>query len=260
MSSNEKTINDAFKEYFEMIPATSHELKMEAYKLRYQVYCLEIAGYNPEDYPDGMEYDDYDSRAIHYLIRHRKSGEYAATTRLILPNANEPNELLPIETHCRIDNVAVTQTINRKHLAEVSRFCVSRSFKRRKHDAKTLTAVGPDWEQDYFTVDERRTFPHMSFALIACVIQACRENKIDHLYGSMEAPWLRFLASSGIHFVKIGPMANYHGERWPCAIKISDLLNDVAKKNSDLWHLLTDDGCFRKPEPVRKMLKPSKID
>ncbi|MDD5275859.1 MAG: PEP-CTERM/exosortase system-associated acyltransferase [Methylovulum sp.] len=244
MNSNTVNLFDLFNDYFEKVPATSDALKKEVYKLRYQVYCLEIAGYKPEDYPDGLESDEYDSHSIHYLIRHRKSGEYAATTRIILTDANNPDELLPIETHCTIDNVAVTQTIDRRHLAEVSRFCVSKSFKKRKNEANTLTPICADLDQDFFTADERRTFPHITFALIASVIKASREHNIDTLYGSMELPWLRFLAASGINFVKIGPLVNYHGERWPCAIKIDDLLNDVEKKNKCLWEMLTNKGRF----------------
>lgn len=228
-----------FNSYFEMVPATTDVLKKEAYKLRYQVYCLETGFEDPCEYPSGIECDSYDAQSLHYLIRHRKSGEFAATTRLILPNVSDQEELLPIESHCTIDNVAVTQAINRQHLAEVSRFCVSKSFKRRKNESPTLNAVSPYWEQDYFTADERRTFPHITFALIACVIKASQEYGIETLYGTMEAPWLRFLASVGIHFVKIGPAVDYHGERWPCAIKISDLLEDVAKKNRALWELLS---------------------
>lgn len=244
MSSSADNIFDLFNDYFERVAATSNELKKEVYKLRYQVYCLEISGYNPESYPDGMESDEYDAHSLHYLIRHRKSGEYAATTRIILPDANNPDKLLPIEKHCKIDNDAMTLSVNREHLAEVSRFCVSKAFKRRRHEANTLAPVDPDWTPDFFTSDERRTFPHISFALIASVIKASHENNIEYLYGTMETPWLRFLASSGIHCVKIGPMVNYHGERWPCAIKTNNLYEDVAKKSSGLWELLTNKGRF----------------
>ncbi len=127
-----------------MVPATSDELKNEVYKLRYQVYCIENEFENAENYPDGLEFDDYDQQSVHYLIRHRKSGDYAATTRLILPDANNPEKLFPLELYCEIDNFAVMQPINRKNLGEVSRFCVSKAFKKRKNEANTLAAIGSD--------------------------------------------------------------------------------------------------------------------
>ena len=63
-----------FNQYFEMVPATSDELKNEVYKLRYQVYCIETQFLNSEHYPDDLEFDEFDQQSVHYLIRHRKSG------------------------------------------------------------------------------------------------------------------------------------------------------------------------------------------
>jgi N-acyl amino acid synthase of PEP-CTERM/exosortase system len=236
-------IIDHFNQYFEMVPATSDELKNEVYKLRYQVYCIEHEFENCVQYPDGLEFDDYDQQSVHYLIRHRKSGDYAATTRLILPDADNPEKLFPLELYCEIDNVAVMQPINRKHLGEVSRFCVSKAFKKRRNEANTLSAIGSDWS-NHLTVHEKRTFPHISLALMACAIKASYENDIYYLYATAEPPWLRFLSALGINFIKIGPLLDYHGERWPTVIKITDLLDCVAKKNPDIWNLLTNKGCI----------------
>ncbi|POZ49919.1 PEP-CTERM/exosortase system-associated acyltransferase [Methylovulum psychrotolerans] len=238
---------DVFNQFFEMVPAVSAELKDEAYKLRYQVYCVEVTGFsNPDDFPDKREYDEYDENAVHYLIRHRKSGEYAATTRLILPDRACPARPFPLEAFCDLDETLVPQSINRTRLAEASRFCISKAFKQRKNDAQTLTAIDSANcdSQAYFTLAERRVFPHLSFALIACLIKGCCENNIDHFYGTLEPAWFRFLSSAGIHFTKIGPLADYHGLRWPGVIKVTDLLEGVAQKDQQLWNLLTDKGRF----------------
>ncbi|WP_340121684.1 PEP-CTERM/exosortase system-associated acyltransferase [Methylobacter svalbardensis] len=236
-------IIDAFNEYFEMVPAISDELKHEVYKLRYQVFCIENEVFNSEHYPDDLEFDDYDRRSVHYLIRHRKSGEYAATTRLILPAANNPEKLFPLELHCEIDNFAVLQPINRKHLGEVSRFGVSKAFKKRKNEAHTLAVIASD-QQDHFTLAERRTFSYIALALMACHIKACYENDIHYLYAGAELSLLRFVSALGIHFTRIGPLADFHGKRWPSVIKITDLLDGVAEKNLDIWNLLTNKGCY----------------
>lgn len=246
---NNNNIIDHFDQYFEMIPAISDELKIEVYKLRYQVYCIENKFENCAQYPDGLEFDDYDQRSVHYLIQHRKSGEYAATTRLILPNVDNPKKLFPLEQYCMIDNVAVMQPINRMHLGEVSRFCVSKLFKKRKNEGHTLGAIGSD-QQFCLTLNERRTFPLMSLALIACIIKASHENDIHYVYATMERSLLHFLSSLGINFIKIGPQADYHGPRWPTVIKIMDMLNCVAEVNPDLWNLFTNKGCFFQAKPI----------
>ncbi len=240
---------DHFDQYFEMIPATSNELKNEVYKLRYQVFCVENEIFNSENYPNNLEFDDHDQRSVHYLIRYRKTGEYAATTRLILPDANNPQRSFPLEEYCEINNLTAVQPINRLHLGEVSRFCVSESFKRRKTDDNTLAAINCDW-QYYSKQKERRSFPHIiTIALIACCIKASHENDIHHLYGTLEPQWFRFLSISGINFIKIGPLVDYHGQRWPAVIKITDLIDSVAEKDPDIWDLLTNKGTIWQTKP-----------
>ena len=231
-----------------MVPAISDELKKEAYKLRYQVYCIENQFLNAEDYSDNLEFDEFDQQSVHYLIRHRKSGDYAATTRIILTDNRNPKKPFPLEVHCKIDNVAVMQPINRKHLGEVSRFCVSKSFKKRKNETHILGPINSD-QSSQMTSDEKRTFPHITLALIACFIKASYENDIQYLYATMESSLIRFMSALGIHFIKIGPLADYHGERWPTVIKITDLLDGVAEKNPALWDLLTDKGLLLQAEP-----------
>ncbi|MDD5267499.1 MAG: PEP-CTERM/exosortase system-associated acyltransferase [Methylococcales bacterium] len=240
---------EVFNEYFEMVPATSDELKDEVYKLRYQVYCIETEFLNFEHYPDGLEFDEFDDQSLHYLIRHRKSGEYAATTRLVLPVADNPEKLFPLEIHCEVDNVAVMRPIDRRHLGEISRFCVSKAFKRRKNEAHTLAGIQADWKPDNFTLDERRTFPHISLALMVCVTKASYENDIYYAYAAMEPALLRFLSTLGINLIKIGPLGDYHGERWPALIKAKDMQESIHEKNPDIWELLTNKGCFWQARP-----------
>jgi N-acyl amino acid synthase of PEP-CTERM/exosortase system len=236
-------IIDGFNRYFEWVPATSEALKKEVYKLRYQVYCLEIKGLDSACYPDGLEYDDYDQHSVHYLIRHRASGEYAATTRLILPSINHPDRLFQLEAYCGINAcAAVGNHIDRQHLGEASRFCVSKAFKKRKNEPDTIAAIVN--APNIIPHEERRTFPHLTLALFACLVRASCKHNIHYWYALLEVPLIRFFSSLGIHFVRIGPPVIIYGERWPCVIKVSDLLNGVAEKNSDVWDMFTNKGQF----------------
>ena len=65
----------AFHEYFEIIDANSPELLREVFRLRYQVLCVEqrAPGFEPSNYPDGLESDQYDRHSSHILLRHRPS-------------------------------------------------------------------------------------------------------------------------------------------------------------------------------------------
>ncbi len=247
MANND--IVDHFDQYFEIVPAISDELKNEAYKLRYRVFCIENAIFNYEDYPDDLEFDGFDQRSVHYLIRHRRSGDYAATVRLILPDAINPEKLFPLEQYCEIDNHTIMQPIDRKYLGEISRLCVSEAFKKRKNEALTLAAANSD-PGNYSTLDEKRAFPLISIALLACCIKASYENDIHYTYGTMEPPWFRLVSALGIDIIKIGPLVDYHGQRWPTLIKGTEMLDLLAKKNPDIWNLLTNKGRFLLAGPI----------
>src|SRR3954453_14516052 len=51
--------------------ADSHDKRLECFKIRYQVYCIDNAFEDPADNPDGHEIDCFDSRSAHSLLTHR---------------------------------------------------------------------------------------------------------------------------------------------------------------------------------------------
>jgi N-acyl amino acid synthase of PEP-CTERM/exosortase system len=236
----------AFNEYFDMVPAVSDELKNEVYRLRYRVYCIETGFEDPEQYSEGREFDEFDNHSVHYLIRHRRLGINVATTRLILPDINNPKNLFPLEIHSQIENFEVLKHISRHHLAEASRFCITKDFRRRINESKTVTGLDPDFETENLFTQHVRRIPHITLGLIACSIKMSYENDIHDWYALMEPPLVRVFASLGVYFIKIGPITDYHGRRQPCTIKITDLLDGVAEKNADYWNMLTNNGQFCK--------------
>jgi N-acyl amino acid synthase of PEP-CTERM/exosortase system len=78
----------------------SDPLREEVFRLRYQVYIVETGFERSEDHPGGIERDAFDERSDHYLLRHRATGVYAATARMILPDLSAPLAPFPIERHC----------------------------------------------------------------------------------------------------------------------------------------------------------------
>jgi N-acyl amino acid synthase of PEP-CTERM/exosortase system len=234
---------DVFNTYFDMVPAENQALRDEVYRLRYQVYCLETGFESADNHPDELEKDDFDDNSEHFLILHKRSGEYAATTRLILPDSNDSARPFPIESYCIIDRADLVDAVPRNQLAEVSRFCVSKGFKRRHGEAGTTTGVNPD-TQVRFTPDEQRTLPHITLALIACLVRMNRRHGFTHWLAVMEPALIRFLAHIGIHFTPIGPLVDYHGKRQPCMIEVDSLLSGVKAKDHSIWAFLTNRGCF----------------
>ena len=219
-------------------------MKEQVFRLRFHVYCLETGFENPENFPDGLEKDEYDDQSEHYLIQHTVTGKYAATTRLILPDPRDLSRLFPTEIFTAIERREILQAIPRLNLAEASRFCVSKDFKRRSGEAGTLAGIPRLAEQYEFKADERRTFPLITLALFAALVRMSVEHDITHWCAAMEPSLPRFFCHIGIYFTSIGPVKDYHGLRAPYIIEVQHLLDDVKRSNIQAWNLITDYGNF----------------
>lgn len=230
---------EAFGQFFEAVPANTKTLREVVFKLRYQVYCVETGFEDPNDHAGELEMDSADLRSVYYLIRHRASRRFAATTRLVLPEYENIDNPFPIEEHCRIENRLLLDSIPRQNLGEVSRFCVSKEFKRRSGEAKTLAGISESSEE-VVSKDERRVFPHITLALIACLVSMSREHNITHWFAVMEPALLRFLARLGIHFIQIGPRIDYHGIRQPGIAKVEEILAGARQKDSMIGGMFAD--------------------
>lgn len=120
-------IEEAFHQYFEIVTANTPELLKEAFSLRFHVLCVDnaIPGFNSENYPDRREVDEYDHRSIHILLRHRPTGTFIGTARLVLPDIQNLENKFPVETYSRFFPEFTLNTAFRQHTAEISRFFFS---------------------------------------------------------------------------------------------------------------------------------------
>jgi N-acyl amino acid synthase of PEP-CTERM/exosortase system len=240
---------EAFNEYFELVHADTDELRRQVYLLRYQVYVVETHFESVDDCTcidigekDQLcwEEDEFDPRSDHYLVRHRRSGLYAATARLILPDPKEVVAPFPIEVHCLLEQ-PVSDPAVRRHLGEISRFAVSKVFKRRIGEGGTLAGVADNVDL-YFETDERRVLPHISIGLFAAVMRMAHAHDVTRCYAVMEPALLRLLGRFGVIFNRIGPDVEYHGMRVPCLGTMDEALPNIRRVCSPVWDLITNKG------------------
>ncbi len=238
---------DAYRRYFRvMLVDDTPDLLQEVYRLRYQVYCVEHSFEDPAQFPDGLEKDEYDAKSLHSLLIHRPSGGIAGTTRLILPDPNEPVGSLPIDSVCQEPSLRDPHKVPRARMAEVSRFAVSRSFRRRIGEAGSPSAVT---EESLAAMDaakkdlsNRRLAPHITLGLIESLVTMSVMSGTTHWCSVMERALLRLLSRIGIHFDNLGPQVDYHGKRQPCYRELRALLAQVKEERHDVWEILTQEG------------------
>lgn len=235
---------DTFNNYFLVQPANTPEMIREAMSLRYQVYCLEHAFDDPELYPEGLEKDDFDEISVHSILRHVASREVAATVRLVLPDASVENGLLPMEQHCYIEPAFCTEIgeFPRWRIAEISRFAVSKQFRRRLGEGETTHGIAGEFDLTRIKDDERRLIPQITLGLFQAIVTMSAERDIVFWVAVMEPQLLRLLRRFGIVFRPVGPVVDYHGKRVPCIGKTSDVMTGIKTSCPDVWEFITRAG------------------
>lgn len=245
-------INQLFDEYFKIIPFQGNEsmaelsrecqkIIIDCQKIRYQVYCIEHDFEHKEEHPDHLEGDEYDDRSLHALIQHRPSGDFAATVRLVTYQSLDESGLFPMELHSEINDHghAIIDSLPRNSIAEVSRFAVSKTFRKRLSDDNYhgINEFGVKRE-----MDSKRIIPHITVGLFKVLFQMSQTAGIHYWYAVMEVTLIRLLKRFGFNFTRIGPVVEYHGKRVPCWISVSEALDNIKIVQPEIWNFITDYG------------------
>jgi N-acyl amino acid synthase of PEP-CTERM/exosortase system len=230
-----------YNRYFYAQPADSPELLQEAYRLRYQIYCVENAFEDPARYPDGLETDCFDEHSAHSLLIYRKSNMVLGTVRLILPSGVDSGGGLPMQTLYNGPLPIPVATT-----AEVSRFSISKELRRRLTDG-----LYPDENErrtrSRHLLGDRRILPCITLGLISALVQMSAEHRITHWCAVMMPTLVRVLARLGIHFNPVGPMVEHHGQRQPSFRNLDELLSQCRQERPDVWDVLTRKGSIWPP-------------
>jgi N-acyl amino acid synthase of PEP-CTERM/exosortase system len=234
-------LRDIYESYFDINYDVSADNKLleQVLALRYQVYCVENDYEEADRHPDGFECDEYDDRSIHSLLIHRASGGVAGTVRMILPDPNSPQGSLPIDQVCEHPALRDQQILPRDTIAEVSRFAVSKQFRRRLEDAPTPSGVGPGWVEHR---SAQRRVPHISLGLAQALVCNGFRFGITHLVAVMEPALLRMYEHLGVHWTKLGPKVQFHGRRQPCWTRLDEMMRGTRLQRPDIWELVTANG------------------
>ena len=226
-----------YERHFAVMRATTPELLRKAYRLRYQVYCVENSFEDPEQQIDQSEIDEYDEYAIHTLLMHRRSGEAVGTSRVILPHKGKPRAL-PMATLLHGDDLRRFGEFPAAQTAEISRFAISKHFRRRCGEVR-YADVGFSENASDPAISEQRLMPFIIVGLLGGVLGICLEYGITHLAAVMEPPLIRILRRLGLDFVPIGGLVEHHGLRQPCIAELADLIQHLRDSENLVWQYIS---------------------
>jgi N-acyl amino acid synthase of PEP-CTERM/exosortase system len=197
------------------------------YALRYQVYCNEWGFERPEDHPGGLETDEFDPQSVHF-IETFDDGRIIGTARIILDSPAG----FPIESHCKLD--IDLKRLNRQRMGEISRLAISKEVRRRSEDRIIYESVseGTTLVQ---TEGDRRRRQLFILNLYKCIYTESKRLGITHWLAVMAKGLYLLLRRAGIVFCPIGAEVYYHGQRTPYLGVISEMEEQVAKTNPELF-------------------------
>ena len=233
-----------FDQFFEIVFANTPELIKEGQRIRHQVYSDEL-GWEPK-YPDGLEKDEYDQSAYTLLLRHKQSGVYAGTVRIIVPPCDRDDFELPFQAHC-FESI---KQENREGLClssgfygEVSRLAVPEQFRRRKGEKNKPFVLNFKREDGKMlsrelTADELRAFPNIAISLYLAIIAMAKLFNHKMMYVVVEPRLARSMKFAGIHFQQIGEDMDYHGKRAVFCLPRNDFDAKYESEIKELYDLL----------------------
>lgn len=232
----------AYRRYFRVVAANTPELLDTVYRIRYAVYCQELAYENKDDFPDGREKDAYDDHSLHCLLLHRPSGQYIGCIRLVLAPQENNRAPFPFELACRdqlYDGIMESELGHREQFGEISRLAVVSRFRRRKGEYETPAAIGE--EELERSREERRITPYVALCLSLGAAAMGLSYGLSGVFALMEPRLERHLRNQGIGFRKIGKPVEYRGLRIPFFITREDLYASLPPSGLALLEIIQED-------------------
>ncbi len=217
-----------YQQYFEVRAANTPALQEAAYALRYRVYCIEHAFEDPRAQSGERETDPYDEHSVHAVLRYRPTDEVAGCVRLVLPTAADGLRALPLRSLLAPDERARMDALPAATTAEISRYAVSKAFRRRAGEE-----LYPDVDADLNPDHARRLAPHMTLGLFRGVATLASAHGITHLCAAMAPALLRLLERFGLAFERLGPPLDYHGVRQPCIAELDALRAGLSRSQGE---------------------------
>jgi N-acyl amino acid synthase of PEP-CTERM/exosortase system len=190
----------------------------QSFSLRYQVYCLERAFLNSENYADHLEIDAFDAHSLHCGTMNLQ-GELVGTARLVRDGVAG----FPLFLHCKIFPGETELYRPENAVVEVSRLSVSRRYRRRQDDG----AYGVQGAAPFNRATERREGPardggELIVSLYKALYQASKRHGITHWLAATERSLHRLLAKYAFPFRVIGPETDYFGPVAPYLMSLAE--------------------------------------
>lgn len=230
---------------FDVVLADTDELREQALRLRYQVFCLEHDGFeDPAAHPNGMETDRFDERSEHALLIYKPKNQAIGTVRIIKPNPENWHDSFAMQQVCKSPLIHDEAYV--RNACEFSRLCISRRHMDEiKKEIRSKTQIETSKIKNISFYEKPILSSIISMApmgLIRGAFEMTTRNNFLNVFSIMEPRHIQRLENVGLVYKQIGPEIEYHGTRRPFMLNILEVYEHAIKYNNDIWNIVSNRG------------------
>jgi len=211
--------------------ASERRMPASVFALRFDVYCVECNFLPGEDYPDGLERDEYDAESVHFCEFDANQSP-AGYVRLVLPDTVD---CFPFQQHCTTLDPSVLPDPGQS--AEISRLMVHSSFRRRRTDG--MPGLLSDHDPAPLPGERRSNSPQVVLGLYRQMYAFSVAHGIRYWYAAMERSLARSLNQMNLRFRRLGPETDYFGPVAPYVADLRELERHLAATHPALFAWMT---------------------
>ena len=216
----------------------------DIYKMRFDAYCVEKRFLDPADYREGLEWDEYDARATHLVVR--GSGDLPIGYMRIIDGRTSS---LPLFDH-GLRTFDASLAPRTSETVEISRMIVRSDYRHATRSVKD----GFVTETDLPAPAARTAADLIQLKLLRMTYRYAFENDLNWVYAAMEPTLQRKFRMLGMPFSQAGPSGEYFGEVRPYLMDVRDMEQVLAEKFERTWEFFANDG----EDPDSEVISPSK--
>jgi N-acyl amino acid synthase of PEP-CTERM/exosortase system len=202
-------------------------------RIRFQVYRLDkgytIPGKEHDDsgsFSTERETDAWDDHSAHFIVQNKKTRQWVAATRVVLPKLGAG---LPVDALGAFDR----HLLEKPDVAagEISRFCIIGN----RSKVTTANTIRPDDDSleswGIGAVGKHQQFEVTLGMMRAAGIFALKRN-MNHCIMMITDPFARLLGTLGVTMKQVGPPTEYLGMRTTYLVDMREAVTSMSKKSS----------------------------
>ena len=203
----------------------------DVFRFRYQIYCNEKQFLSRIDYPHGMEFDEYDDQAVHFIVY----GDDQAPLGYMRTIDDSRGGRFPLFDHgLTVHPDFIVPPTGRA--VETSRMMVRSDY---RHAFRSATD-GFSTRHTLKDPPARNASDLIQLKLLRLAYRHALESDVRWFFAAIERPMARKLNMMGFPFKAIGPVGDYFGAVLPYALDLRELESRLQSGFPKVWSFYDD--------------------